>query len=366
MVEQSGTILIIEDGTLLAQPFLDIISKISFSYEEGLLGLAFHPDYALNGFFFIDYSGLSGETVIERYSVSSDPDVADASSGQVYLTVAQPFPNHNGGMIAFKPNDPGHYLYVAMGDGGSGGDPGNRAQNLSTLLGKMLRLDIDHDPPATAPPDNPFVGVAGDDFIWAYGLRNPWRWSFDRETGDMFIGDVGQETIEEIDFEPSASAGGENYGWRLLEGSSPFNCVDCESALATTVLPLHEYTHDDGITVIGGYVYRGTQFLSLRGHYFFADLNGRVWSFLRLKFGRPWCRWVRIKLTATISIGRKLIKIPCFVLTKKRRLFGSAISMKFVKAVTRLVRLSRSLRRVFPPGGARRSMANSAPIWPRQ
>ena len=280
VLEQGGVIRVIKNGALLETAFLDIQSAVTSGGERGLFGLAFHPDYATNGFFFVHYSGDVGQTVLERYGVSTDADVADADSGVVFLTQSQPFTNHNGGMIAFKPNDPEHYLYIGLGDGGSQGDPENRAQDLTTLLGKILRIDVDQGTPATAPESNPFVGQAGDDLIWSYGLRNPWRFSFDKVTADLYIGDVGQGTVEEIDFEPVSSGGGVNYGWRLLEGTLDFNCSDCDDARATTVIPIHEYPRSDGISVTGGYVYRGSAIPELFGHYFFADYgSGNVWSF---------------------------------------------------------------------------------------
>ncbi len=286
VVQQAGVVRIIElsSNTVLATPFLNIDPLVTSGGERGLLGLAFHPNYATNGFFFVHYSsaesGKVGDTVLARYQVSGNPNVANAASAQIFLEVVQDFANHNGGTIAFKPDDPNNYLYLALGDGGSGGDPSNRAQDLTSRLGKILRIDVELGAPAAAPASNPFVGQPGDDLIWAYGLRNPWRLSFDRQTGDMYIGDVGQNSIEEIDFEPANSPGGVNYGWRLLEGSDDFNCVDCNGARASTALPIHQYTHADGISVTGGYVYRGSKIPGIQGRYFFADFSGRVWSFL--------------------------------------------------------------------------------------
>lgn len=281
VVEQGGLIRIIDGGTVLPTPFLDLTGLVTFVDERGLLGLAFHPDYAINGFFYVHYSsaqaGVVGDTVVARYAVSGNPDVADAGSAVIMLTEAQPNANHNGGMISFRPNDPNNYLYVALGDGGGAGDPDLNGQDMTTRLGAILRLDVDAGP-ETAAATNPFVGQAGNDFIWVYGLRNPWRFSFDRDTGDLYIGDVGQGAVEEVDFQAAASAGGENYGWNELEGSSDFDCTDCDGARATTTLPIHEYPHTDGITVVGGYVYRGADIPSLQGTYFFADLSGALWS----------------------------------------------------------------------------------------
>lgn len=275
-------IIRLADGSVDPVPFLDIDALVLTSGERGLFALAFHPDYATNGFFFVHYTDNSGNTVVARYTVSADPDVANAATAVTYLTAVQPFPNHNGGSIAFQPGDANHYLYVALGDGGSGGDPDERAQNLTVKLGKMLRLDVDAGP-STAPASNPFVDGPGgnEDLIWAYGLRNPWRFSFDSLTGDMYIGDVGQNDVEEIDFQASDSTGGENYGWDLLEGSADFECVFCEFARNGTVLPIHEYAHVTAQAVIGGYVYRGTEFPTLTGRYFFADSSSaKMWSFV--------------------------------------------------------------------------------------
>ncbi|MEE8278540.1 MAG: PQQ-dependent sugar dehydrogenase, partial [Thermoanaerobaculia bacterium] len=275
IVEQGGRILI-HDGTgLLPDPFLDISSRVNCCGERGLLGLAFHPDYASNGFFFVNYTESSGDTVISRFSVSGDPNRADGSSETEVLSFAQPFANHNGGQLAFGPD--GH-LYIASGDGGSGGDPRNNGQQLDTLLGKILRIDVD-ELPFGIPPDNPFVdNPSARAEIWAFGLRNPWRFSFDRSTGDLFIADVGQDRREEVDFQPAGSPGGENYGWRRMEGSLCFNpsggCND-----GSLVLPILEYDHDLGCSVTGGYVYRGTEAPGLEGNYLFGDFcSGLIWG----------------------------------------------------------------------------------------
>lgn len=283
IVQQNGIIRIVQAGSLLPTPFLDISSIVTFAGEQGLLGMAFHPDYATNGFFYVIYStpgsGAAGDSILARYQASNDPNITDAGSAITFLTIPQPFGNHNGGMLAFRPGDSGSYLHVSLGDGGSGGDPMNNGQNLTTRLGGIIRIDVDAGP-ETPVASNPFVGQPGNDFIYTHGLRNPWRFSFDRLTGDMYIGDVGQSAREEIDFQSASSAGGENYGWNLLEGTAAFNCTDCDTARANTVLPIHEYGRDSGFSVIGGYVYRGSAIPSLQGTYFFADLNGRVWSFI--------------------------------------------------------------------------------------
>ena len=234
IVEQVGSIRIHDNGEVLSTPFLDLSSRVSCCNERGLLGLAFHPDYAQNDFFFVNYTDASGRTVVSRFSVSGDPNRADAGSEVEVLSFDQPFSNHNGGHLAFGPDG---YLYIATGDGGSGGDPQNNGQQLDTLLGKILRVDVDGLPLAI-PPDNPFVGdTTARDEIWAYGLRNPWRFSFDRRTGDLFIADVGQDRREEIDLQPSGSPGGQNYGWRRMEGSICFQpasgCTD-----GSLVLPI--------------------------------------------------------------------------------------------------------------------------------
>jgi glucose/arabinose dehydrogenase len=283
IVEQRGRILVLRDGELLPTPFLDIdplVPDVGGADERGLLGLAFHPDYAANGFFYVNYIDLQNRTVVARYQVDADdPDVADPTSATILLVIPQPFANHNGGMMAFGPED--GYLYIGMGDGGSAGDPLNNAQNLGVLLGKMLRIDVDSGEPYAIPPDNPFVDdPQARDEIWAYGLRNPWRWSFDRLTGDLYIADVGQNAWEEIDYQPAGSPGGENYGWRLMEGTHCYEPpADCDDDSLTP--PIFEYGHTGGAcSVTGGYVYRGEAIPGLQGTYFFADwCNGKIWSF---------------------------------------------------------------------------------------
>lgn len=272
VVQQSGQIKIVNpDGSVNPTNFLNISSLISSSGERGLLGLAFHPQYASNGFFFVNYTRSGdGATVIARYSVSGDPNVADNTSGQTILTVSQPFSNHNGGTIKFGPDG---YLYIGMGDGGSGGDPGNRAQNLADNLGKMLRIDVDNGDPYAIPSDNPFVGTTGNDEIFYYGLRNPWKFSFDRENGDLWIADVGQGEVEEINkLEAPLENSGLNLGWRCYEGSVVFEDAGCPAA-STLTMPYAEYTHTatGGCSITGGYVYRGNLYPNFQGIYFFAD-----------------------------------------------------------------------------------------------
>lgn len=276
VVEQGGKI-IVHDGTqVLSNPFLDVSSQVSCCGEGGLLDIAFHPKHAENGLFFISYTDNAGNSVIARYAVSNNPNLADSDSGTVVLTVAQPYSNHNGGQIQFGPDG---YLYIAMGDGGSGGDPDNRAQDIGELLGKLLRIDVSQGPAYAIPPDNPFVGVGGArDEIWAFGLRNPWRFSFDRLTGDLFIADVGQGSREEVNYQLVNSSGGENYGWRLMEGSlcfaPPTNC----NGAGTLILPIVEYGHANGdCSITGGYRYRGNNFPPARGLYFYGDYcSGRI------------------------------------------------------------------------------------------
>ena len=293
IVQQSGQIRIHDGVNLLPTPFLNINSKVyDIGGEQGLLGLAFHPEYEENGFFYINYTYDAGagsiRTRIERYSVSAvDPDVADPSSDLSILEIHQDFSNHNGGDIHFGPDG---YLYIGMGDGGSGGDPNNRALDPTSLLGKMLRIDVDGalkpgDNPCGLvqnygiPPDNPFQGEdPGDtcDEIWALGLRNPWRWSFDRSTGDLFIGDVGQNAVEEVNFQQAHSPGGENYGWSCMEGSQVYNAGRCDGS--TLVAPILEHTHDEPVcSVIGGYRYRGP-IPGLQELYIYGDYcSDQIW-----------------------------------------------------------------------------------------
>ncbi len=272
-------IMNLNTGVINPTPFLDI-NGLATGNEQGLLGLAFHPGYALNGFFYVNITVSGGTTIIRRYTVSAiSPDIADPASLQTVITYGQPFSNHNGGWIGFGPDG---FLYIAAGDGGSGGDPGNRAQDITNQkLGKLLRLDVNVPGGGyNIPPTNPFVGITGDDEIWAYGLRNPWRASFDRDTGDLYIADVGQNLWEEIDFQPANSVGGENYGWRCYEGNNAFNTGGCPPQ-NTLVFPIHAYSHSGGhCSVTGGYVYRGCAIPDLQGTYFFADFcSRRIWSF---------------------------------------------------------------------------------------
>jgi glucose/arabinose dehydrogenase len=270
VVQQNGIIKIIQpNGTINPTNFLNISSKIIFGGERGLLGLAFHPQYATNGYFFVYYNNPAGNIIVARYSVSStDSNVADPASEKILLNIPKPFDNHNGGSIHFAPDGK---LWIITGDGGSGGDPNNNAQNKNVLLGKMLRIDVDATGPYNIPPDNPFAGnVAGADEIWAYGLRNAWKFSFDLTTGNAMIADVGQGAIEEINKMPITTAG-LNYGWRCYEGNNVYNPAGC-AAQSTMTFPVAVYDHSGGkCSITGGYVYRGTQYPSLQGKYFFAD-----------------------------------------------------------------------------------------------
>ena len=285
VVEKTGKIRIVKNGVLLPTPFLDISDEVSRGGEQGALGLAFHPKFKTNGLFYVDFTRANGDTVINRYRVSpTNRDVAIRSSARRIITIAQPFDNHNGGMIAFGA---GGFLYIGMGDGGSGGDPGNRAQNRNSLLGKILRINVNGSVGARhylSPSSNPYVGRPGRNEIWSLGLRNPWRFSFDRLTGDLWIGDVGQNMYEEIDRAKVSTTGtsrgrGVNFGWRQMEGSHCFNpATRCNRA--GKVRPAVEYTHADGCSVTGGYVYRGKAIPSLFGKYVFADFcSGKIWTF---------------------------------------------------------------------------------------
>jgi glucose/arabinose dehydrogenase len=275
VVSQFGTIHIVQDGQVLAAPFIDLTDRLtSRSNEQGLLGLAFHPDYEENGWFYVNYSARDdGDTIIARYSVSADdPNTADPDSEMVLLRIDQPYPNHNGGMMTFGSDG---YLYIAAGDGGSQGDPQGNGQNTHALLAKILRIDVDGGEPYGIPADNPFAdGVNGAPEVWHYGLRNPWRFSFDRETGDMYVADVGQNTYEEVNFVP-AGVSGVNFGWNLYEGLHPYSG---QPAPSDVVMPFAEYAHNEGQSVTGGYVYRGSLVPALQGIYLYADFaSGRLW-----------------------------------------------------------------------------------------
>ncbi|MGZ5380574.1 MAG: PQQ-dependent sugar dehydrogenase, partial [Thermoanaerobaculia bacterium] len=281
VVEQRGLVRILKDGAILPTPFLDITDRVSCCGERGLLSIIFPPGAGPSGpqaVLYANYTDVNGDTTVSQFSVSNDPDVVSTINNErVFLKIAQPFANHNGGQLAFGPDG---YLYVGMGDGGSAGDPNNNGQNLGSLLGKILRLDVSLGTTYGIPATNPFVGSAtARPEIWAYGLRNPWRFSFDRKTGDLYIGDVGQGAWEEVDFQPASAAGGANYGWRVTEGAHCFNpATGCSFAGIT--LPVAEYGHVGGnCSITGGFVYRGRDFARLSGIYFYADYcSGRVWG----------------------------------------------------------------------------------------
>ena len=288
VVQQTGAVRIVEGDRVQAEPFLDLSERVVVGSEQGLLGLAFHPSYEDNGRLFVNYTDLDGDTVVAEYAAAGDR--ADPSSERVLLSIDQPFSNHNGGALAFGPDS---HLYIATGDGGSGGDPMGNGQSLDTLLGKLLRIDIDAptgDLPYGVPDDNPFVGRAGArPEIWAYGLRNPWRFSFDPATGDLWIGDVGQSEHEEIDH--SGGGRGGNFGWNVMEGNAcyepPSGCDRSEFEL-----PVAQYSHDLGCSVTGGHVYRGRAQRALRGVYLFSDYcSGTIWG---LDAARPGAGVVRL------------------------------------------------------------------------
>ncbi len=280
VVEISGQISIIENGQLLGTPFLDIANDISCGGEQGLLSMAFHPNYSANGFFYVFYTeDINGDTRVERYTVSGDPNVADVNSASEIITVSQPFGNHNGGLITFGTDG---MLYIGLGDGGSGGDPQGHGQDLGTLLGAILRLDVDGAGPYETPGDNPFVGDPNArDEIWAYGLRNPWRFSFDRQPGSemIYVGDVGQNRWEEVDVSP-AGQGGLNYGWATMEGEECFESASC--SMDDLEMPVLVYSIDGQpeCAIVGGFVYRGSAIPGLAGHYFYSDnCTGWIRSF---------------------------------------------------------------------------------------
>jgi glucose/arabinose dehydrogenase len=286
---QRGLVLIWDGTQVLPTPFLDISPLIICCGEQGLLSTAFHPSYAANGFFFVNYTNGTGQSVVARYRVSAgDRNAADPFSAAFLLTIDQPYTNHNGGQLQFGPDG---FLYIGMGDGGNANDPQCHAQSSDSLLGKMLRIDVnqnaDRSPYYGIPADNPYVSTTGPLEAWAYGLRNPWRFSFDRLTGDLFIGDVGQDAREEIDYQPLTSGGGQNYGWKIMEGTLCGTQGDagCTSPVAACgdpsyTLPILEYSHDNGnCSVTGGYMYRGAAIPDLYGTYVYGDFcSGQIWT----------------------------------------------------------------------------------------
>jgi glucose/arabinose dehydrogenase len=302
VVERNGRIRIIASNTLLATPFLDLRDRVNFTGERGMLSMAFDPQYATNGFFYVYYVDLSGGIVVEKFASTPGSNVAGASAG-IVMTFPHGGNNHHGGLIAFGPDG---MLYLAPGDGGCCGDPQNNAQNLSILLGKMLRIDV-RTTPYSVPPTNPFVGTAGArPEIWAYGLRSPWRFAFDAPSSRLYLADVGDNAREEVNV-VSASATGVNYGWRLMEGTACFNpSTNCNPGGQLT-LPLVEYLHADGCSVIGGYVYRGSAIPELTGHYFYADYcEGWIRSFSLTSGGAvgEHRTWDEVLFPGVVSFGR--------------------------------------------------------------
>ncbi|WP_026370187.1 PQQ-dependent sugar dehydrogenase [Kallotenue papyrolyticum] len=298
----SGRLFVVEKGgmirTLDGAVVLDITDRVRASgSEQGLLGLAFHPDWPSNGFFYVNYTDRNGDTVIARFTLPPDAVRADPASELILLQVDQPAANHNGGMLVFGPD---RRLYIGLGDGGGANDTYGNGQNLASLLGKLLRIDVDGGQPYAVPPDNPFVDRPdARPEIWAYGLRNPWRFSFDRATGDLYIGDVGQNRYEWIHYRPAGAQGGENYGWPIVEGSHCLRGNACDRTGLT--LPVIEYTHAFGCAVTGGYVYRGAQFPQLDGVYFFGDYcSGRIWAMGRDAAGQ-WQAQQRLQAPIQIS-----------------------------------------------------------------
>ncbi|MDO8501232.1 MAG: PQQ-dependent sugar dehydrogenase [Gemmatimonadaceae bacterium] len=267
VVEQAGRIRIVKNGAIVAQPFLDMVERVRSGGEQGLLSVAFHPDYARNGWFYVNYTDRQGDTRVERYKVSSNPDLADASSAKLVLGIDQPYSNHNGGLAMFGPDG---MLWIGTGDGGSGGDPHGNGQNRQALLGKMLRINVSGADPYTIPADNPYAnGSGGKPEIWAIGLRNPWRFAFDRPAGLLYIADVGQNAIEEIHIERSNKAG-LDYGWNIMEGDQCYGRASCNRS--GLEIPQVTYRHAGGAcSITGGFVYRGRRIPSITGHYFYSD-----------------------------------------------------------------------------------------------
>lgn len=296
IVEKRGVIKIMnKDGAIVENNFLDIRSRIANSGgERGLLGMVFHPDFNTNGYFYINYTDDRNDTQVSRFRVNPDnPNQADSNSEFFIINIDQPRGNHNAGDLSFGPDG---YLYLGMGDGGGANDPDNFSQTNSSLLGKMLRLDVDNTDGEGygIPSDNPFIDdSAVADEIWSTGLRNPWRYSFDRETGDLWMADVGQNRFEEVHKQPADSEGGENYGWRCYEGDAEFNSSGCSADANDFVFPVHAYNHALGCSVTGGYVYRGTQYPSLTGKYIFGDFcSGRMWTLTETNTGE----WERAEI----------------------------------------------------------------------
>ena len=280
VVEQQGRIRIVKNGVIVNRPFLDVSHRVSCCWERGFLSVVFPPDYATKQHFYVNYTDTAGNTVVARYRVTDDADLADPSSEEILLAIEQPAPIHNGGHMAFGPND--GYLYIGTGDGGLVADAENRGQDPGSLLGKILRIDVESGvAPYAIPPSNPYAEAEGYRAeIWALGLRNPWGFTFDRQTGDLYIADVGEGAREEINFQPASSAGGENYGWSIMEGT---NCLDSKSCNSEGLVhPVAEYDHGQGCAIVGGPIYRGLSYVRMQGIYFYADFcSGRIWGLRR-------------------------------------------------------------------------------------
>ena len=349
VLNQKGQIHIIKNGTTLNTPFLDISDRVHGSLvpgsEEGLLGLAFHPDYLANGFFYVNYVNKKDTSIVSRFTVTENPEKANKESETIILQLAQPFGNHNGGHLAFGPKD--GMLYIGFGDGGKWGDPYNNGQNLNSLLGSILRIDINKGDFYSIPKDNPFVGDKSKRAeIFCYGLRNPWRFSFDRKTNDLIIGDVGQNLWEEVNWNSWENAKGANFGWRIMEGN---HCYNPEDFCDTTGLiqPVHEYPNNaaymkillgmdeaeaTGCSVTGGYVYRGKENPDLYGRYIFGDYcTGRIWSF-KLENGKP---------VGFINLRNKIKKhssdIPLFISSFGEDSSGELYIVDYLGAVYKFV-----------------------------
>jgi glucose/arabinose dehydrogenase len=303
VLEQAGRIRLVRGGQLVAAPFLDIVSRVASGGERGLLGLAFHPQYATNRRFYVNYTDGGGDTNISEFRATS-ADAADPGSERIVLEVAQPFANHNGGGLTFGSDG---FLYIGLGDGGSGGDPFRNGQSLMTPLGKLLRIDVDRGQPFAVPSDNPFVSTPGAfPAIWAYGLRNPWRFAFDRATGDLYIADVGQNRIEEIDVGLATRRGGENYGWNVMEGRSCFSPANgCNTS--GLVLPVLQYDHNTGCSVTGGVVYRGCRMPGYAGTYFYGDFCTGIIRSFRLQGGQ-----VAEERDHSTTVGRNVSMVSSF------------------------------------------------------
>ena len=299
IVEQAGRIRIVKNGVLSPRFFLDIESKVGSGGERGLLSVAFHPQYKTNGYLFVNYTDRHGDTNIERYTVSRDPDAADPATAKLILKIGQPYANHNGGMNLFGPDG---MLYIGMGDGGSQMDPHGNGQSTNTLLAKLLRINVDKGDPYSIPPANPFAKGGGRGEIWATGLRNPWRFAFDAKDGNLYIADVGQDRYEEVDV-VGMNRAGVNYGWSVMEGFSCLRGSSCDQRPYQR--PILAYDHSQGCSIIGGFVYRGSGIPALDGHYFYADYCSTWLRSFKLVNGRvtEQTEWPVEKVSAIASFG---------------------------------------------------------------